>query len=188
MEGSRTRAGGSNQRSGRFRGFASGTRLWVSVAAMAVVSCSLAAQADGYLVEVKNETNNQIRFSTSGGEDCWDMSNKDFPTLGAITSNPTVAKNSIGKFEAGGASSSLAGGCVFKPGYRGIAMSFQDSTGTFKDPRVGGDPYPYNQLQLAYRDGRPRLEGAFDRWLPANPNSGAESWTCLMLRWVKLLI
>ena len=136
---------------------------------MAVVSCSLAAQADGYLVEVKNETNNQIRFSTSGGEDCWDMSNKDFPTLGAITSNPTVGKNSIGKFEAGDASSSLAGGCLFKPGYRGIAMSFQDSTGAFKDPRVDGDPYPYNQLQLAYRDGRPRLEGAFDRWLPANP-------------------
>ena len=82
------------------------------------------------------------------------MSNKDFPTLGAITSNPTVAKNSIGKFEAGSASSSLAGGCVFKPGYRGIAMSFQDSTGTFKDPRVDGDPYPYNQLQLAL-PGRP---------------------------------
>ena len=106
MESDRTRAGASNRRAGRFRGRASGARLWVSVVAMAVVSCSLAAQADGYLVEVKNETNNQIRFSTSGGESCWDMSDKDFPTLGAITSNPTVAKNSVGKFEAGNASSS----------------------------------------------------------------------------------
>ena len=187
MESDRTRAGANNQRPGRLRGRAGGARLWASMVAITVVSGALAAQADAYLVEVKNETNNQIRFSTSGAASCWDMSNRDFPTLGTITSNPTVARNSVGKFEAGGPSYGLEGGCLFKPGYRGIAMSFQDSTGTFRDPRVDGDPYPYDQFQLAFRDGRPRLEGAFDRWLPANPlqagssvGSGAGGGFCIV--------